>query len=178
MQVNKRLDVDNVTVLPDGQIKFKLIYPETTKTGVMGAAAPVTFFQNLSAARFLLTSEADGGGDAVTEILAATQPKAVPGTVAITELALDTGNGEAVLTVTGETEKSEAAEFLDAIYVFPDQPLALNVYRKNALVEKDWTLVKENIPVIIGSGTEAEVRVSLGDDLDMTQGFYMVEIKQ
>lgn len=178
MQVNKRLDVDNVTVLPDGQIKFKLIYPETTKTGVMGAAAPVTFFQNLSAARFLLTSEADGGGDAVTEILAATQPKAVPGTVAITELALDAGNGEAVLTVTGETEKSEAAEFLDAIYVFPDQPLALNVYRKNALVEKDWTLVKENIPVIIGSGTEAEVRVSLGDDLDMTQGFYMVEIKQ
>lgn len=178
MQVNNRLDVDNVTVLPDGQIKFKLIYPETTKTGVTGAAAPVTFFQNLSAARFLLTSEADGGGDAVTEILAATQPKAVPGTVAITELALDTGNGEAVLTVTGETEKSEAAEFLDAIYVFPDQPLALNVYRKNALVEKDWTLVKENIPVIIGSGTEAEVRVSLGDDLDMTQGFYMVEIKQ
>ena len=60
----------------------------------------------------------------------------------------------------------------------PDQPLTLNVYRKNALVEKDWTLVKENIPVIIGSGTEAEVRVSLGDDLDMTQGFYMVEIKQ
>ena len=177
MQVNGSLDVDNVQVLSDGQIKFKLIYPET-KAKVKSAAAPVMFFQNLNAARMLLTSEATAsGGDAVTDILAAAQPRAVPGTVAITSLALDANKGEAVLTVTGETAKSAAAELLDAIYVFPDQPLTLGVYRKNSLLEKDWTWVKD-VPVTLGTGAEAKVTVQLGDDVDMTQGFYMVEIKQ
>ncbi|MCR5413182.1 MAG: LamG domain-containing protein [Kiritimatiellae bacterium] len=100
----------------------------------------------------------------------------VEGTVAITGVSLDAESRTVTLSVSADVVNTAASS---PLYTFTTSGV-LNVncviLRKGTLAEAGWTEVA-SVPVTIGSGS-ADITAQLGDDVDLSSGFFKVVIEK
>ena len=101
----------------------------------------------------------------------------VDDTVAITSLEIDRATGEVVLGVGAETEADETIDpVVAALYsISCDAEVTVKVYRTETLAS-EWVLAA-TIEKVALSSAGTEIRVKLPEGLDMSSGFFKVEIE-
>jgi hypothetical protein len=145
----------------------------TTLSGVTLSA-----FQYADAMSTLLGGKVSGEKSSLDAIRAAVEKTIKGDSVKITSITFDPVKGKVVLAVDAEVVDSIAGKIFSKIYDFtsPDSvDVTVKVFKKESLVQANWTLV-ETKSCTIGK-TEQYVEVGLSGG-DYTSGFYKVEIEQ
>jgi hypothetical protein len=98
-------------------------------------------------------------------------------TLKITSISLDQNGKRVILTIDADVALSVAGELVANIYnitgLEATKDVVVKVYKKNTLVEADWTFVTEKA-ISVGQGDQT-VEATL-DDVDFKSGFYKVEV--
>jgi hypothetical protein len=145
-------------------------------TGLEGAS--LTIFQSGDIASMLGFSGASSW-QSIADIRAAVQEqmRVQSQTLKITSISLDQNGKRVILTIDADVALSVAGELVANIYnitgLATTKEVVVKVYKKNTLVEADWTFVTEET-VSIGQGDQT-VEATL-DDVDFKSGFYKVEV--
>ena len=173
------LEHENTYVDPEGKIVLKTQTYQVVRSGKANIStklpgASLTLFQNLDAARMLL-GMGDYTEDTLTAIRAAIEKNVVAKTLKITSLVVDTDKKKVVMTVNGEVDDSIAGQILSPVYILPESStVTLRLYKKNSLVEKEWTKVKD-YEVTVSTTLKTTVEVPM-PDVDFSAGFYKIEV--
>ena len=104
------------------------------------------------------------------------EPEVVDGTLAVTALSLDQDAKTVTLVVDAETKTSLDGTAAAALYELPrNATVTLAVWQKRSL-EEDWSAEPVATKEVTLGGDAASVVVDLGDDVDLSSGFYKVTI--
>ena len=146
-------------------------------TGLPGA--PLTVFENGAFAQQLLGIASSGL--TFNDIRAAIDENVHPTTVKITALTLDPSKNQVVLTLDADVALSVAGQLVSQVYgIAPggDATVTVKVYRKNTLLDAEWQPACDPIANVKIGAHEPYVVVPLDAALDLTSGFYKVEVEQ
>ena len=138
---------------------------------------PMTIFQNGSYAKILLGLS--GGSLTAETLVAAVRSQATidASSVKVTSLTLDPDNNRVVLTVAADVQPSVAGKLVSQVYGISvsSKTVSVRVYEKTTLAASDWSLKTTVTGVEVGNG-QSVIEVPLDSGLDLTSGFYRVEI--
>ncbi len=138
---------------------------------------PMTIFQNGSYAKILLGLT--GGNLTAETLVAAVRSQATidASSVKVTSLTLDPDNNRVVLTVAADVQPSVAGKLVSQVYGISvsSKTVSVRVYEKATLAASDWSLKTTVTGVEVGNG-QSVIEVPLDSGLDLTSGFYRVEI--
>ena len=180
-----RLDANDARALVSGEFILSDKLSGAVNAGGFDAGVSTTLsgvtlsaFQYADAMSTLLLGEMSSDKSSLDAIRAAVEKTIKGDSVKITSITFDPAKGKIVLTVDAEVADSIAGKLFSKIYDFtsPDSvAVIVKVYKKDSLVQANWTLV-ETKNCSIGK-TEQYVEVGLSGG-DYTSGFYKVEIEQ
>ena len=179
---NGDLKVQDALVDPKGEIvlataNFSQKKNGTANTEQILSVSSLMFFKNLNSLGLLLGLPV--GADAkvaLATIASAVRKEIVGDSVRITGLDIDTSARQVVLKFGGELEDSEAAKRIAPIYTIPsDTTISVRVLWRNSLGGEDWTCVKEYTTTVSSDFAET-IRFDLGDEIDLTNGFFKVDV--
>ena len=180
-----RLDANDAKALVSGEFILSDKLSGAVNAGGFDAGVSTTLsgvtlsaFQYADAMSTLLLGEMSGEKSSLDAIRAAVEKTIKGDSVKITSITFDPTKRKVVLTVDAEVADSIAGKLFSKIYDFtsPDSvAVTVKVYKKDSLVQANWTLV-ETKNCSIGK-TEQYVEVGLSGN-DYTSGFYKVEIEQ
>jgi hypothetical protein len=131
-------------------------------------------------AAMLLDVEVVNGEDPTPVLaLAAAKTEVLPGSFAVTGLALDTANRQVKLTVDADVGSTLGDSVASAFYTFSAADtltVTCKVWYRETLAE-NWQIKTTAENVVLGRDSK-EVTVSLGDDVDLSSGFFKVTLEQ
>ena len=154
-------------------------------TGLSGSR--VTIFQDAKYAELLLDPEGEWDSTTTTfgAIRKAIEKKIVDKTLKVTAITLDAENNQVILAIDAELDYANlvSGKFASQLYDLDAMGIdnvtctvKVKVYKKSTLAQADWELVDE-VEKTFGRD-KVSVPVELGEDIDLTSGFYKVEVVQ
>ena len=115
----------------------------------------------------------------ITDINEAAKARITPDSLKITSMVLDRESKKVVMTVNAEVASSIAGTVVAKYFYFKGSDakkvnVTVEVYKKNTLMDAEWKLVA-SVPKTIESDKDDIVEVPLGDEIDLSSGFFKVE---
>ena len=172
--------------LTGGFVMKKSLVQEITSKGKASSGLAVMMTAKLSTPRvaaLMLGVDASGSDDDVMDALvdAGSSVEIEENSVAITSIALDAAARQVKLGVSAEVESAVGDALASSIYTFTGSDtinVTCRVMRKATLMDAAWVEVAAKDVVIsptIGIGT---LTVDLGDEVDLTGGFFKVVLEE
>ena len=168
-------------MLPDGGIVLKIPVDELTSAGISTGlpGASLTAMQSAEFAAALLGLDLSNK-TTLEAIAEATRGKLVPNSVKVVAISLEHDGSAVNLTVNADVASSISGTVVSRYYKFSgseEVKVKIKVLKKDSLVDTTWTEVYTTPePVLITPETAETVVVPFDEQLDLSSGFFKVEL--